>query len=136
MNRKPIQLTRARLHGAVTGALDFLNRRQLPYGEFRTYAARDKRLRVDCRFDSSPFVTAWVVDCINDWPDARVNRMTKQSLKFLLHEMEGPGVWRYWSSRNEAHEFLPPDLDDTCCISFLFKNLNKPVPLNQELILA
>ena len=136
MHQKIIQLTRTRLNAAITAAIDFLHRSQLPYGEFRTYAARDKRLRIDCRFDSSPFVTAWVMDCLISWRGAQVKRMTSRALKFLRGEMERPGVWRYWSSQNEAHEFLPPDLDDTCCISFLLGHLNQPVPANRELILA
>ncbi len=136
MNRKTAQLSRTHLQAAITCALDFLYRRQLPYGEFRTYAAKDKRMQIDCRFDSSLFVTAWVIDCLNDWQAARIKTMTRRALKFLLHEMEDPGIWRYWSSRNKAHEFLPPDLDDTCCISFLLGRLNRPVPANRQLILA
>ena len=135
MNQQTLQPTRARLNTAIAHAIGFLHRSQLPHGEFKTYAATDKRLRVKYRFDSSPFVTAWVMDCLQFWQRAKVKAMTRRALKFLLEEMEGPGVWRYWSSRNETHEFLPPDVDDTCCISFLLRSLNQPLPANREFIL-
>jgi hypothetical protein len=130
-----ISPTRARLNAAISHALDFLYRSQLPYGEFKTYAARNKQFK-NARFDSSPFVTAWVLDCIGHWHGRRVKIMTTRALRFLRAEMEGPGVWRYWSSRNPTHDALPPDLDDTCCISCLLRQHQLEFPDNRKFILA
>lgn len=62
--------------------------------------------------------------------------MTVRALRFLRAEMEGPGVWRYWSSRNEAHEALPPDVDDACCISYLLRKHQIEFPDNRNYVLA
>ncbi|MBI5030986.1 MAG: hypothetical protein HZB51_10695 [Chloroflexi bacterium] len=61
--------------------------------------------------------------------------MTTRGLKFLCAEMERNGLWRYWSSRNALHDVLPPDLDDTSCISFIL-NQHQQTLANRELILA
>lgn len=135
MNQRTLTPSRLHIEAGLERAVDFLYRRQLPYGEFRTYASNDKELKKNCRFDSSPFVTAWVVDCLGHWQSARAKAMTKRARAFLRAEMEGPGIWRYWSSRNKSHEFLPPDVDDTCCISYVLQK-NKFKLANRELILA
>ncbi len=124
-----------RLETAIAGASAFLKNAQLPHGEFRTYAASDKLLQKDRRFESSPFVTAWVVDSLGAWQGSQIAAMTRQAMGFLLGEMEGPGVWRYWSSRNGAHEYLPPDVDDTCCISAVLRRHRKPIPRNRKYVL-
>ena len=62
--------------------------------------------------------------------------MTAKALGFLQEEMEGPGLWRYWSSRNQRHGLLPPDLDDTCCIAFVLAKNDKALLSNKDVILA
>ena len=121
---------------AISHALDFLAGSQLPYGEFRTYASSDAAMEGDCRFDSSPFATSLVLDCLRFVEDARARAMAARGLDFLASEMEGPGLWRYWSSRNPGHRHLPPDLDDICCISHTLRGAGRPVPANREIILA
>ena len=130
------EATRARLEGAIVRAVNFLAHRQLPYGEFKTIAASDRLLKRNARFDSSPFITAWVADCLSYCHGPQVKAMTRRAVRYLQAEMEGSGLWRYWSSRNETHDYLPPDLDDTCCISALLRKLGQPVPRNREYILA
>jgi hypothetical protein len=121
---------------AISNAIDFLHRNQLPYGEFRTYASSDPEMKSECRFDSSPFATPLVLYSLSFSPDDRVQAMTTKALDFLTAEMEGPGLWRYWSSRNPRHRQLPPDLDDICCISHILKQNGRPLPNNREIILA
>jgi hypothetical protein len=62
--------------------------------------------------------------------------MIAKALDFLETEMEGPGLWRYWTSRSERHNLLPPDLDDTCCISFVLRRHRRPMPSNRAILLA
>jgi hypothetical protein len=121
---------------AISNALDFLARNQLSYGEFRTYASSDARMEGECHFDSSPFATSLVLYALSFVDDRRVQAMTGHALDFLAVEMEGPGLWRYWSSRNPRHRQLPPDLDDICCISHILKRNGWPLPANREFILA
>lgn len=126
---------RALIQDALARAVDFLERKQLPYGEFQTFASGNKQLRQG-KFDSSPFATAWIVDCLGYWKGDQAQTMIGRALDFLAAEMEGPGLWRYWSSRNDTHEFLPPDVDDTCCVSFVLKRYGRAFPANRKIILA
>lgn len=121
---------------AISSALGFLARRQLPYGEFKTYASPDPQMETECRFDSSPFATSLVLYALSFVDDPSVKKMAAHALDFLAAEMEGPGLWRYWSSRNPRHRQLPPDLDDVCCISHVLKMAGRPVPANREMVLA
>lgn len=127
--------TRKLLH-AISLAIGFLHHRQLPHGEFATYASPDQGMGDESYFDSSPFATSLILHSIGLVSDPRVEEMTAKALDFLETEMEGPGLWRYWASRNERHNVLPPDLDDTCCISFILKRNQRPVPLNRAILLA
>ncbi len=124
------------LEHSISAAIDFLYHSQLPHGEFKTYASPDQEMGEQCDFDSSPFVTSLVVYSIGLVGSPEVQEMTARALDFLQAEMEGPGLWRYWSSRSERHKLLPPDLDDTCCISFILKRNHRPVPSNRAILLA
>lgn len=127
---------REQMESSVALAIEFLHRSQLPHGEFKTYASSDPAMRDALCFDSSPFVTSFVVHAIGFAGGPLVEDMTKRALRFLQAEMEGPGLWRYWSSRNRQHKLLPPDLDDTCCVSFVLKRHHRPLPPNRAILLA
>lgn len=60
--------------------------------------------------------------------------MTRNALSFFLEEMEGRGIWRYWTSRTDKR--IPPDLDDIACISYLLEKNQVPFPSNVDVILA
>ncbi|MFQ5831061.1 MAG: hypothetical protein ACE5JD_18215, partial [Candidatus Methylomirabilia bacterium] len=109
---------------------------QRPYGEFKTCASSDPALLEDVAFDSSPFVTALVVHCLDAVSGREADETRSKAIGFLESEMEPPGLWRYWSSRNEKHRSLPPDLDDTCCASYVLRRHETPLPPHRELILA
>lgn len=121
---------------AIASALDWLAGSQLPSGEFRTYASPDPNMEGGCRFDSSPFATSLVLYALGFVDDPRARSMAARGLDFLASEMEGPGLWRYWSSRNPRHRQLPPDLDDICCISHVLKAAGRELPANREIVLA
>lgn len=121
---------------AISGAIAFLFSSQVSSGEFRTYAWGDEPGEERAIFDSSPFATSLVLYSLGFCHDDRVIVMTRKALDFLCSEMEGPGLWRYWSSKNERHEFLPPDLDDTCNVSFILSRHGRAFPPNRHLILA
>lgn len=116
-------------------AIEFLYHNQLEHGEFRTYAAGNEAMDEDCIFDSSPFTTSFVLYSLRFYHDVRIQEITARGLNFLRSEMEGKGIWRYWSSHHASHQILPPDLDDTCCISFVLKQ-HRLTLANHEIILA
>ena len=120
----PSDPQRYKIEQALDAALVFLHHSQLPHGEFKTQAAENAAMTKNCVCDSSPFSTAFVLYSISFENDARIEAMTAKGLKFLQAEMEGRGLWRYWSSRNDKHYILPPDLDDTACVSYILEQHN------------
>lgn len=111
----------SRLASAITRGIDFLYKSQLSYGEFRTCASADRDNSHRCYFDSSPFVTSFVVYSLNFSNDPRVQEIKKKALRFFTSEMEYPGVWRYWTSRN--HKSIDPDLDDIALFLICWKKI-------------
>ena len=82
-------------------------------------------------FDSSPFVTSFVLYAFSHLDRASIGEMANKALAFLRAEMEFGGVWRYWSSRQQKHARLPPDLDDTSCISYALGIMGDSIPRNR-----
>jgi hypothetical protein len=99
---------------SVRRGLRFLYDNQLPYGEFRTYASVSINMKVTL-FDSSIFVTTFVLYSIARIDHPCVPTMTNKGISFLTEEMRGPGLFQYYTSKNtRSVEF---DLDDTACAS-------------------
>jgi hypothetical protein len=117
---------------AVSKAVGFLQGNQLRHGEFKTYVSPDSTMRRILHFDSSPFVTTFVIYSLDFVEDPRVDDMTRRALDFLQSEEERSGIWRYWTSLNDKR--IDPDLDDTSCISFLLRKHGRRFGGNQETI--
>jgi hypothetical protein len=120
----------------LDAALAFLGSTQLASGEFPTFKARDPGLVEDRVFDSTPFATTYILHSLGFVDRPRAREMVQGGLNFLEAEMEPHGVWRYWSSIHPRHRSIPPDLDDTCCASFVMRRFDRQTPPNAELVLA
>jgi len=120
----------------IRHGLEFLRRSQLPSGEFKVFMSPDLSLARDCVFDSSPFPTALIAYALGFADATVVEDILDKALRFLMSEMEGPGLWRYWTKRHPSHSAIPHDLDDTACASFVLRSHHIPFPSNVELILA
>jgi hypothetical protein len=120
----------------LDAALAFLKTQQRSNGEFPTFKARDSALVHERRFDSTPFATTYVLHAMSYLDRADVRELTSPALDFLETEMEAHGVWRYWTAGHPQHGFIPPDLDDTCCVSAALARHGRSVPDNREVILA
>jgi hypothetical protein len=131
-----VPLDRADLSAQVDSAIAFLGEEQRPNGEFPTFRARDAALVREREFNSTPFATTYVLEALSYVPRPCVRDLTTAALDFLEGEMESHGVWRYWTSRHPLYDFIPPDLDDTCCVSAVLRRFGRPPPSNEELILA
>jgi squalene cyclase len=46
--------------------------------------------------------------------------------------MISPGIWRYWNS--ESNSRIAPDLDDTCCASFLLRKIHPSVLRDENIM--
>ena len=99
---------------SVRRGLRFLDDNQLPYGEFRTYASPSVDMRVTS-FDSSVFVTTFVLYSIARIDCPHRTTMTNKAISFLTEEMRDPGLFQYYTSKNTNS--IGFDLDDTACAS-------------------
>tara|TARA_Y100000310_G_scaffold148238_1_gene147489 strand:- start:4095 stop:5120 length:1026 start_codon:yes stop_codon:yes gene_type:complete len=126
-----IEFSLDQVNTSINKAIDFLYESQLDYGEFETYACKDRGM-TDCYFDSSPFVTTFVLYSIKDVQDSRVRLMTNKGISFLLAEKEPGGIWKYWSSRN--YKEIEPDLDDTAVISDILRRNRIDFEDNSDII--
>lgn len=124
------------LEAGIRRGIEFLRRSQLPSGEFRVFMSPDLTLEHDCVFDSSPFPTALITYALGFADLAEVGDILEKALRFLLSEMERPGLWRYWTKRHQSHSTIPPDLDDTACASFVLRRHQVPFPPNLKLVFA
>lgn len=124
------------LETGIERGLDFLQHSQLPSGEFKVFMSTDDSLEKDCVVDSSPFPTALIAYSLGLADAAKAGVMLDKSLRFLLAEMEGQGLWRYWTKQHQYHSMIPPDLDDIACVSYVLRRHGVPFPPNGKLILA
>lgn len=124
------------LEAGIERGIEFLRRSQLPSGEFKVYMSPDLNLERDCIFDSSPFPAALIAYALGFADRAAAGDILEKALRFLLDEMEGPGLWRYWTKRHQSHATIPPDLDDISCASFVLRRHGLPFPPNLKLVLA
>lgn len=127
-------LSNSNLENSINRAIDFLVKSQLPDGEFETYVARANNSEDEYRFDSTPFTTSLVLYSLSFLTTPQTEKMRAKGLDFLAQEMDRFGTWRFWSSKNPSRNVIPPDMDDTCCISFLLKKY-RDAPNNSKLIL-
>ena len=109
------------LSPSVRRGLRFLHENQLPYGEFRTYASPSIDLDV-AFFDSSVFVTTFVLYSIAGVDSPCTTTMTNKATSFLTDEMRGPGLFRYYTSKNIRS--IGFDLDDTACASVVLRRIS------------
>lgn len=116
---------------SITSGVNFLFSHQLPYGEFKVYACRDRKMNQGCYFDSSVFTTAQIMYCLSFIPNSTVDEMIKKSRSFLSDELTGPGLFQYYSSRNSRN--LAFDLDDTSCASFSLRNTHPFIQLRYNI---
>jgi hypothetical protein len=125
------------IDSSVAKAIQYLAQCQLPDGEFRTefyYRASESEEERPV-FDSSPFVTSLVLHSLQSvaMSDPAVPAMIRRGCDFLLSDMEPAGLWRYWSKKNDKRSMIPPDLDDTSCISYTLRANRIAIPDNRWL---
>ncbi|MFA5485127.1 MAG: hypothetical protein WC260_02680 [Candidatus Pacearchaeota archaeon] len=108
------------IESIIQKGIDFLYDSQLEYGEFKSYYCFDSNLS-NCYFDSSPFITTFVLYSIKDISNPKVNEIREKAIDFLLKEQKN-GSWSYWTTSN--NKTLVSDLDDTSCVSFILRQNN------------
>lgn len=125
-----------KLDSGINRGLEFLSRSQLPSGEFRVLMSTDRSLETNCVADSSPFATALISYSLGFAAPERAQEMLDRALGFFITEMEGRGLWRYWTRQHIYHSAIPPDLDDIACISYVLRKHGIDFPDNRGFVLA
>ena len=123
---------RESLNQSISKAVDMLYQTQLSSGGFPNYISSDKGMEKECKFDSCVFSSTIIGYCLMFSKDEKVLRMIQKIGGFLIREMIYPGIWCYWSS--ESGSTITPDMDDTCCASFLLRK-SRPYLLIDENIM-
>ena len=123
------------IDNSVDRGLQFLRQAQLPSGEFRVYTSSDKTMETNCLLDSNLFPSALIAYSIefSAAPDARA--ILEKIEHFLLEEMEGEGIWRYWTKSHPRYLHTPPDLDDMACILEVLRRRGLHFPSVRKLML-
>jgi len=122
------------LEEAIVQGIDFLHAKQLPSGTFQIFCSPDPLLEEKCIPDYSTFQTAQISYCLNFIKSEKVEEMLRKAIRFLVGTMQDGCVWRYTCSPNP--DYLPPDVDDTACISFLLRQHGISFPDNTGVILG
>jgi hypothetical protein len=122
------------LEQAIAQGIDFLHAMQLPSGTFQIFCSPHPLLEEKCMPDYSTFQTAQISYCLNFTKSEKVEEIVSKAIRFLQGEMQDGGVWRYTCSPNP--DYLPPDVDDTACISFLLKRHGISLPDNMGVMLG
>jgi len=126
---------------SIRRGIDYLAASQLADGEFQTEFCAQKEVTEDGRtiehlvFDSSPFVTSLLIESLQHAKDLspKVPVMIEHGAAFLRSEMDTGGLWRYWARKNPRRNIIPPDLDDTACVSHALMGCGVKVPNNRGL---
>jgi hypothetical protein len=118
----------------IAEGIDFLEQMQLPSGTFQIFCSPHPLLEENCKPDYSTFQTAQIAYCLDFTRSGKAGEIVGKAIGFLLKEMQPGGVWRYTCSPNP--DYLPPDVDDTACISSLFERHGIPVPDNAGVLLG
>ena len=108
---------------AVERGIGFLAAEQLADGEFPSFE-REGSKDAPGTPGSSPFVTTFALYALSLTGAEAATTIVERGAAFLMDVQEAPGLWRYWTKR--SHRKIDPDLDDTCCASWVLRWLGTP----------
>ena len=121
---------------AIHRGVDFLRLRQLQSGEFQTLVGPDPDLVKGSQPDPSLFATMHVATSLLEVRHDDVAAMLGRAAGFLRSEMLPGGLWRFWAASHLGSPGIPPDTDDTACITHLLQRLGFAVPDSRGCLLA
>lgn len=125
---------------AADRALSFLEKRQDPSGEFRMdvtfHEAIDPATGLpQTTRDQSPFSASYIVHSLSYSRQPAAERMIARAVRYFRQQQLRGGLWRYWNKGTALLGDIPPDADDTSCISDLLERLGGGAPDNKWLLL-
>ncbi|BAQ61786.1 hypothetical protein GM3708_2192 [Geminocystis sp. NIES-3708] len=135
IKKTELQLEYSAIESAINRAIDFFWSNQLPDGEFKVHITQESDSEKTSFFDSCTFGTALILYNLSFRENFKIEGIREKALNFLNTNMDQPGLWRYFSTKTKFRHTCPPDVDDTCCVAFIFKKY-KITLNNKDLILA
>jgi hypothetical protein len=118
--------------------LDFLLESQLASGQFPMEFTRADPATgtLVSSAESSPFSTSYIVDSLGHVASTKSEAMIGKAVAFLEREKVRGGLWRYWCKDAPLHSQIPPDVDDTACISGILRQYGNGNQRNEAILLA
>jgi len=134
--RGSLAMSDARCEPAIHRGLEFLQRRQLPSGEFETLAGPDPDFVNHSQPDPILFTTVHIAISLLEVRHDAAAAMVSRAADFLRSEMLPGGLWRFWTASHPGSPGIPPDTDDTACIAYLLHQVGIPFPDNRASLLG
>jgi hypothetical protein len=134
-------MNREILQESIHRGLGFLSASQAPTGELPSFAAFAPEMTGTRALDSATFPTALILDSLAFVLDSSEHPVSHKARRFLKREMIPPGLWRYWTDDGLWHQLkdnrerIDPDLDCTCCASFVLRKQPDICLRNVEIVL-
>jgi hypothetical protein len=123
-----------RVERAIETGLAFLAAAQLASGEFPIFTSKRRDMAGEIQPDPSVFPTALAAHALSFVPGATALR--ERAIQFLLDQRDRHGLWRHWTRDHDYFAMLPPDLDDTSCVSAVLNQSGVSGATDPQLLLA
>lgn len=121
---------------ALRRGIDFLRVNQLPNGEFITLAGPDPDFLSSCDPDPCNFTTMHVASSLLASGVPEGLDLAQRAGKFLFSQMLPGGMWRFWTRDHPGSFGMPPDVDDTACVTHLLACFGYEVPDNRSILMS
>jgi hypothetical protein len=108
------------IEAAIERAVEFIARAQQADGEVAARRHDTPDLSDAGELDPSNFATSFALYAMEFSAHPLAREVERRARALLMKEALGPGIWRYSAQRLTIP--IDPDLDDTCCIAFAFRN--------------
>lgn len=108
------------IEAAIERAVEFIALVQQPDGEAAARRHDSPDLSDAGELDPSNFATSFALYAMEFSQHPLARQVEQKARAMLMREAVGPGIWRYSAQRLTIP--IDPDLDNTCCIAFAFRN--------------
>src|SRR5215203_5513815 len=102
---------------ALASGLAFLRAAQTADGEIPIFTCEQRDMNGYLHPDPCIFPTALAGYALGFVPGAAP--VLEPAIRFLLDQRSATGVWHHWRRDHSHFTTLPPDIDDTSCVSIM-----------------
>ena len=102
---------------AIESGLAFLAVAQTTAGEIPIYTCDRRDMVGELHPDPCVFPTALAAYALGFVPGAEL--LLERAIHFLVEQRSPSGVWHHWRNDHAHFTMLPPDVDDTSCVSLV-----------------